>query len=108
MEKSCGILPLFVSLNVTLPCGTFAFESVNLNSFIVTVTVVAAAADGRAATGATKTRAASATPSASAMRFMRLLPQSKISRSMVAPGGVSGRLRVGVEELGFERLALDV
>ena len=50
-----------------------------------TVTVVAAAADGRAATGATKTRAASATPSASAMRFMRLLPQSKISRGILAP-----------------------
>jgi hypothetical protein len=38
---SCGSAPLLTSLNVTTPRGTVRFERMNLNSFIVTVTVVA-------------------------------------------------------------------
>src|SRR5712691_988852 len=107
MAKSCGSFPLLTSLKVTLPCGIFALDSVNLNSFIVTVTVVAAAADGRAAMGAAATRAASATPSASVMRFMMLLPGRRF-RGHGSRDTVKRRLVLGVEELGFERLALDV
>jgi hypothetical protein len=45
IEKSCGMVPLFVYLKVTVPCGTVFVESTNLNSDglpAVTVTVVAA------------------------------------------------------------------
>ena len=41
IEKSCASLPLFSTLKTTVPCGTLAWESVNLNSVAVTVTVAA-------------------------------------------------------------------
>ena len=43
MSKSCGALPLFVTLNVTtVPLGTLDLDSLNLKSTAVTLTVTAA------------------------------------------------------------------
>src|SRR6266540_1375236 len=44
--KSCGTLPLFVTLKMTRPCGAVFLDRVNLNSFADTVTVVACVAAG--------------------------------------------------------------
>src|SRR5919108_2901196 len=111
--RSCDSLPLLTSLNVTFPCRTVFLERTNLNSFMVTVMVVAVAVAGRAATGAAATRAASATPSASVMRFMevRLLPRFVGSAAIVA-AGVRRRtrrfasLRVRIEQLVVRLLQL--
>src|SRR4051794_20645531 len=62
--KSCGRLPLFVTLKVTAPAGTDDFDSLNLNSLgepAVTVTVVARAAVCFAVAGSTHSRAAATT-----------------------------------------------
>ena len=53
--KSWPTWPAFLTVNVTEPCGTLAFESLNLNSDAVTVTAVPvecerAASDGPATT----------------------------------------------------------
>src|SRR4029079_8782044 len=49
--KSCWILPLFTTVNVTLPCGTTVFESLNLKSDPVTVTVATLACEHAARGG---------------------------------------------------------
>ena len=41
--KSCATLPLLTTVKITVPSGTFDFESLNLNSVIVTVTFVVGA-----------------------------------------------------------------
>ena len=47
MSKSCGALPLFVTLNVTtVPLGTLDLDSLNLKSTAVTLTVTAAVRRG--------------------------------------------------------------
>ena len=50
--KSCGILPLFMTVKTTVPCGTLSFESLNLNSVAVTVTAAALACDRAPSAGA--------------------------------------------------------
>src|SRR5690349_15457111 len=69
--KSCGILPLFVTVKVTDPAGTEAFESLNLNSLAVTVTAVACACDRAASAGTAATQSTIKDAAMSATRVLR-------------------------------------
>src|SRR4051812_19094286 len=70
--KSCGRVPLFVTLKVTEPAGTDAFDSLNLNSLgepAATVTVVARGALCLAVAGSAHSVAAATTDRARTENF---------------------------------------